>query len=302
MAGTHTIGRPAPRGRVDRLQTQQGTLFTLPVAVFILTFILFPLIYNVWLSLFGDSGNFAAAKYYAQALADRTVWSSLRVTLIYSGGSVFFQMLLGIAVGIALDREFAGRAAARSIMLIPWVVPGAVAATTWAWMYHGDFGIISRVLIDMGITGARRGVLTIPSTVLIALIVVNVWKMFPFVAVMVLAGLQSIDRTLYEAARVDGSNFFQEVRHIMLPGLRYVLISQLLLLTIWAFNSITLIYVMTQGGPADLSMILPLHIYNQGFVYFNFHTAAAESIILFLILTVLIGVYLKLLAKEQGAE
>ena len=296
------LKRAARPGWMDRAKSRDGALFSLPVALFILTFILFPLIYNVWLSFFADSGTFAGTEFYVKAFKDPTVWSSLKITFIYSAGSVIFQMLLGGAVGIALDREFVGRGAARSIILIPWVVPGAVAATTWAWMYHGDFGIVSRVLIDMGITAARRGVLTIPSTVLIALIIVNVWKMFPFVAVMVVAGLQSIDRNLYEAARVDGSNFLQEVRYIMLPSLRYVLISQLLLLTIWAFNSITIIYTMTQGGPADLSMILPLHIYNQGFAYFNFHTAAAESIILFLILTVLIAVYLRLFTAEQKSE
>lgn len=299
MTGNRARTMASYDGRVNRMQAREGALFTLPVALFIVVFILFPLVYNVWLSLFGGDGNFAGAKYYVQALTDSSVWESLRVTFIYAGASVFFQMVLGLTVGIALDREFVGRGATRSIILIPWVVPGAVAATTWEWMYNGNFGIISRALIDMGVVGARRGILTIPSTVLLALIIVNVWKMFPFVAVMVLAGLQSVDRTLYEAARVDGSNFLQEVRFIMLPSLRYVLISQLLLLTIWAFNGITLIFTMTRGGPDDLSMILPLRIYNEGFQYFFFHKAAAESIILFVILAVLIGVYVKLFASER---
>jgi multiple sugar transport system permease protein len=278
-----------------------GVAFTLPVTLFLLTFIAFPLFFNVQLSFF-SSGRFVGAKYVAAVFTDATMWDSLRITAIYVVGSVVFQILLGTAVGIALDQEFAARAVARSITLIPWVIPGAVAATTWAWMYHGDFGIVSRVLIELGMNVARKGLLTVPSTVLAALILVNVWKMFPFVAVMVLAGLQGIDRNLYEAAKVDGATFWQEVRLITIPNLRPVLLSVLLLLTIWGVNSITLIYTMTGGGPADLSLILPLHVYRMGFEFFNFNVAAVESLFLFLMLAVLIAVYLRLFAEREGGS
>jgi multiple sugar transport system permease protein len=265
-------------GRLARKHGRAGMLFTLPVALFLFSFIAFPLFTNIRLSLFESTGEFAGVKYFAAMAKDRSIWASLWTTFLYVGGSVLFQILLGTAVGIALDQRFKARGLVRSIILIPWVIPGIVAATTWAWMYHGDFGILSRILIDLGINDARQGLLTQPQTVLPALIAVNVWKMFAFVAVMVLAGLQGIDRTLYEAARVDGSNFWHETRYITLPGLRHVLISIFLLLTIWGFNSITIVFTMTQGGPADLSLVLPLHIYRMGFMFFNFNLAAAESI------------------------
>jgi multiple sugar transport system permease protein len=276
-------------------------LFTLPVSLFLLTFILFPLFTNIRLSLTDPTGALTSAN-FAAMLRDHTVWASLWVTVVYVGGSVLLQILVGTSVGIALDQPMRLRGLVRSIILVPWVVPGIVAATTWAWMYHGDFGIISRALIDLGISNARQGLLTHPHTVLPALIAVNVWKMFAFVAVMVLAGLQGIDITLYEAARVDGSNFWDELRYITLPGIRHVLVSILLLLTIWGFNSITIIYAMTQGGPAELSLILPLHVYRMGFSFFNFNAAAAESIFLFLILTILIAVYLKLFTSRREQE
>jgi multiple sugar transport system permease protein len=278
-----------------------GVAFTLPVTLFLITFIAFPLVFNVQLSVLSE-GRYVGSRYLRAVFGDASMWDSLRITVIYVTGSVLFQILLGTAVGIALDQEFAGRAAARSITLIPWVIPGAVAATTWAWMYHGDFGIVSRLLIDLGVDEARRGLLTLPSTVLGALILVNVWKMFPFVAVMVLAGLQGIDRNLYEAARVDGASFGQEVRLITLPNLRHVLLSVLLLLTIWGVNSITLVFTMTGGGPADLSLILPLHVYRMGFQFFNFNAAAVESLFLFVILAVLIAVYLRLFAEREGSS
>ncbi len=278
-----------------------GVLFTLPVSLFLLAFIAFPLFTNLRLSLTTSSGALTG-QFFAALVKDRSVWTSVLTTVIYVGGSVALQLVLGTAVGIALDRPIKLRGVIRSIILIPWVVPGIVAALTWAWMYHGDFGILSRLLINLGVADARQGLLTRPGSVLPALIAVNVWKMFAFVSVMVLAGLQGIDPALYEAARVDGSSFWQEVRWIMLPGLRGVLVSILLLLTIWGFNSITIIYAMTQGGPADLTMILPLHVYRMGFSFFNFGAAAAESILLFLILTALIAVYLRIVSRgEQEA-
>jgi multiple sugar transport system permease protein len=287
--------------RFARRGARAGILFTLPVSLFLLTFIVFPLFTNIRLSLTTPSGALTGA-FFSAMFRDRSVWASLWITVIYVGGSVLLQLVLGTSVGIALDRRIKLRGLVRSIILIPWVVPGIVAATTWAWMYHGDFGILSRLLIDLGVPNARQGLLTQPHTVLPALIAVNVWKMFAFVSVMVLAGLQGIDTTLYEAARVDGSSFWHELRYITLPGLRHVLVSILLLLTIWGFNSITIIFAMTQGGPADLSLILPLHVYRMGFSFFNFNAAAAESIFLFLILTVLIALYLRLFAARQEQE
>jgi multiple sugar transport system permease protein len=284
-----------------RRGSRAGLLFTLPVSLFLLTFIVFPLFTNIRLSVTTPDGA-VTGSFFSAMLRDRTIWASLWVTVVYVGGSVVLQLLLGTSVGIALDQPGRLRGLVRSSILIPWVVPGIVAAMTWAWMYHGDFGIISRALVDLGISNARQGLLTSPRTVLPALIAVNVWKMFAFVAIMVLAGLQGIDITLYEAARVDGSSFWHELRYITLPGIRHVLVSILLLLTIWGFNSITIIYAMTQGGPAELSLILPLHVYRMGFSFFNFNAAAAESIFLFLILTILIAVYLRLFTSRRGEQ
>src|SRR5690606_6497345 len=118
-------------------------------------------------------------------------------------GSIVFQILIGTAVGILLNQRFRGRSAVRSMALIPWVVPGIVAATTWAWMFHTEFGIINYMLTASHLAEKPVGWLTDPNIVMPALIAINVWKLFPFVAVMVLAGLQSVPNDLYESARVD---------------------------------------------------------------------------------------------------
>jgi multiple sugar transport system permease protein len=210
------------------------------------------------------------------------------------------QVILGTAAGIALNQRFRGRGAVRALVLIPWIVPGIVAATTWAWMFHSEFGIINYGLSEAGLISGPVGWLTDPNLVLPALIAVNVWKMFPFVAVMVLAGLQAIPESLYEAARVDGASFLEEVRYITLPQLRPILASITLLLLIWGLNGITIIYAMTKGGPANRSLITPIQIYKQGFEFFRFGEAAALSVLFFVVVLVFVAIYIRAFGRREA--
>lgn len=276
------------------IQRHQGLAFVLPALLLIAALILYPLVDTVRLSFISERGDFIGLENYREIIDDRVTALAVRNTVIYVGFSVVFQVLLGTAAGILLNQRFRGRAAVRSILLIPWVIPAIVAATTWAWMFHTEFGIVNYMLIEVGVIEAPVGWLISRDTVLPALIAVNVWKMFPFVAVMVLAGLQAVPETLYEAARVDGASFLQEVRFVMLPQLRAVLLSVTLLLTIWGFNGITIIYAMTRGGPANRSLITPIQIFKHAFEFIRFNEAAALSVLLFAFLTLLTLVYLRL--------
>jgi multiple sugar transport system permease protein len=276
------------------IQRQQGLAFVLPALLLIAALILYPLIDTVRLSFISERGDFVGLENYREMVDDRVTALAVRNTVIYVGFSVLFQVLLGTAAGILLNQRFRGRSAVRSIVLIPWVIPAIVAATTWAWMFHTEFGIVNYMLIEAGMIEAPVGWLITRDTVLPALIAVNVWKMFPFVAVMVLAGLQAVPETLYEAARVDGASFLQEVRFVMLPQLRAVLLSVTLLLTIWGFNGITIIYAMTRGGPANRSLITPIQIFKHAFEFIRFNEAAALSVLLFGFLALLTLVYLRL--------
>ncbi len=286
---------------ISRRQQVDGLAFTSPVPVFLLLFILFPLISNIWLSVTDAGGKYVGFAQFADVLTDPSIWASALITTVYVGVSVVFQILLGTLTGIVVNQNLKGRSFFRSAILIPWVVPASVAATTWAWMYHPAFGVIALVMNNLGIL-VKMGLISTPQTVVFALAFVNVWKMFPFVAVMVLAGLQAIDPELYEAATMDGASVVQKTRYITLPFLRNVLFSLLILLTIWGFNGITIIYTMTRGGPADLSLVLPIHIYRQAFQYFHLNVAAAESVFLFVVLAVLIAIYLKSFGPRGETE
>lgn len=280
----------------------RGVFFVLPTVVFLAAFIAYPLVATVVLSVTNSSGSFVGTANFAEALGGRVTRIALQNTVVYVGASIVFQMLIGTFAGIVLEQPFRGRSFLRAIILIPWIVPGVVAATTWAWMFHTEFGIVNYLLVEIGLIERSIGWLVRGDTVMPALIAVNTWKMYPFVAVMVLAGLQGIPASLYEAARVDGATFWHEVRYITLPQLRPVLGSVLLLLLIWGFNAITLIYTMTRGGPANRSLIVPIQIFRQAFEFFDFHLAAATSVLLFLFLTALIAGYLRLFGRAEAAD
>jgi multiple sugar transport system permease protein len=274
------------------LQLDKPLFFILPAVALLATFIVYPLISTIQLSFTDSSGAWIGAENYIQIVeSERTARATLN-TIYFVVASIVFQLILGTAAGILLNERFKGQAIVRTLTLIPWIIPGIVGAMTWAWMFHTDYGVINSILLSAGIVDEPVRWLTNPNVVLPALTVVNVWKMFPFVAIMVLAGLQSISQSLYEAARVDGATFWEEVRYITLPQLRTILMSISLLLIIAGVNSITIIYAMTRGGPADRSLITSIQIFVEAFQYFNFNQASALSIMFFAISTVFIATHI----------
>lgn len=286
-----------------RLQRHQGLLFALPALLALAALVGYPIVDTVILSVTDDQGKFVGLENFASMLDDPNTTLAARNSLIVVCVSIYFQMLLGTAAGILLNQPFRGRAAVRTLLLIPWVIPGIVAATTWAWMFHYEFGIFNAVLMQLHLIAVPLGWLTDLHLVLPSIIAVSVWKIFPFVALMVLAALQAIPESLYEAARVDGATFLQQVRHITLPQLRTVLMSLALLLLIWEMNGITIIYAMTRGGPANQSLVLPIQIYKQAFEAFQFNQAAALSLMLFAVLLVVIALRMTLLrTAEEKAD
>ena len=282
------------------MRSNVGLVFALPALIVLFMLIAYPVAYTGVLSVTNDQGQFTGLQNFADVLRPRVTTQALWNTLWWVAGSIFFQVILGVAAAILLNQNFVGRAIVRSIALIPWVIPGIVAATTWAWMFHTEFGIINAMLTSAGALDEPVGWLTRGNTVLPAMIAINVWKLFPFVAIMVLAGLQSIPNELYEAARVDGASYWDEVRHIMLPQIRPVITAVTLLLVIWALNSITIIYAITKGGPANRTLITPIQIFRLAFENVEFNQAAALSVMFFGIVMVVVFIYIRALANQPG--
>jgi multiple sugar transport system permease protein len=282
------------------VRSNTGLLFALPALIVLFMLVAYPVAYTGWLSVTSDAGQFTGLQNFADVLRPRVTAQAFWNTLWWVGGSIVFQVVLGVASAILLNQNFAGRALVRSIALVPWVVPGIVAATTWAWMFHTEFGIINAMMTGAGVLDEPIGWLTRGNTVMPAMIAINVWKLFPFVAIMVLAGLQSIPQDLYEAARIDGANYWEEVRHIMLPQIRPVIAAVTLLLVIWALNAITIIYAITKGGPANRTLITPIQIFRLAFENVEFNQAAALSVMFFAVVMLIVLFYIKAFAGQPG--
>jgi multiple sugar transport system permease protein len=277
-----------------------GYWFILPALVVLAMLIAYPVAYTGLLSVTDSQSNFVGLKNFATVLRARATPQAFWNTLYWVGGSIVFQVLLGTATAILLNQRFPGRSVMRSIALIPWVIPSIVAATTFAWMFHTEFGIINYMMTAPGLIEQPIGWLTNRDTVMPVLIAINVWKLFPFVAIMVLAGLQAIPKELYEAAHVDGANFWEEVRYIMLPQVRPVLVAVTLLLVIWGLNAITIIYAITRGGPANSTLITPIQIFRIAFENVQFNQAAALSVMFFAVAILIVFFYIKALAAAPG--
>lgn len=279
-----------------------GYLFVLPALLLLAMLIAYPVAYTALLSVTDNQGRYVGLENFRRILSARATPVAFRNTLWWVFGSIVFQVVLGVLTAILLNQNFRGRALVRSVTLVPWVVPGIVAATTWAWMLHTEFGIINYMLTAPGAIDQPVGWLTNGSTVMPVMIAINIWKMFPFVAIMVLAGLQSIPNDLYEAARIDGATFWEEVWYVMLPQVRMVIVAITLLLVIWALNHITIIYAITKGGPANRTLITPIQIFRTAFESMQFNQAAALSVMFFGVAIVIVFIYIRTLASSPGEE
>ena len=256
--------------------------------------VVYPLLYNLWLSvhvnrLSPDDGQFVGLRNYWQLIKFGDLGGTLRTTIVWTVGSIVFQGLIGFALALALDRPGRGITLARTLLLTPWVMPGVVISAIWLAIFNPIGGLANALLSSLGVEG--RDWLGDPQTALPALILVNVWKGVPFWMLLLAAGLKAIPADLYEAASLDGANYLQQVRHIILPGLRNVMVLTALLAFIWTFNYFDLSYAMTQGGPGQATTTLAFDIYRTSFVYNRFDQGAALSVVSFALMAVAIGVY-----------
>ena len=275
-----------------------------PVLIAIFVLVIAPLVWGLRISLTDsrmiglgfDTG--LTFKNYRSVLTDPDTWNAIRVTTVFSVGTVVGSVLLGIAAALVLDREFIGRGIVRVLVILPWAVPHVVAALVWQWMYNPDFGVVNYGLLLLPWVTATPKWLSDPQYALLAIILVNVWKTYPFAALLLLAGLQTISDDLYEASSIDGAGPVRRFFDITLPGLRRVLAIVVLLLLIWSFGNFVFIFLMTQGGPAGATNALVVHIYFEAFRFFKAGSAFSMGALLLLMSIILTSAYI-LISRER---
>ncbi len=239
---------------------------------------------------------------YIKMFNDPIFWMSISKTFVWVIASVSFQLLLGLCVALLLNRNFAFRGLARGIILIPWVMPSVVSGLMWAWIFDGTFGLMNDILTKLNIIESNIAWLGNPKTALPVVILTNIWKGFPFFAVSILAGLQSISKDLYEAAEIDGAGVWRKFITITLPSLKSIIITTTVLRLIWTANTTDLIFTMTSGGPGYATHVLALYTYLKAWSELDFGYSSTMAIFLMLVLLVFIGLYMKLINKDKESD
>jgi multiple sugar transport system permease protein len=275
-------------------------LFLLPSFIFVGLFALYPIFesfrlsfYRLILTLPWLGQKSVGWENYIDLFTDPVAAQSLRITLILAVVSIPLELIIGLGMALVMNEVFRGRGLVRAIVLIPWAIPTVISSQMWRFIFNDRYGLFNFILFGADVSGYLAP-LADPTLAPMAIIVAEVWKTAPFVALILLAGLQIIPDDLYEAASIDGANPWQKFRHVTLPLIRPALLLALLFRTIDALRVFDLVFVMTQGGPADATNVLSFYGYKKTFAEGMVGYGSAIAVGIFLISLTLSLTYLRL--------
>jgi len=285
----------------------------LPTAIIVFGIVIFPAIFSIYIS-FHDVGldnlnNVFNAPYvgfdnYRQVFDDFAFkfqglqsWGAAVTSVVYSLSATILTLIVGLVASLLLNRPFRGRGVTRAVFLFPYVAPIVSVAFVWRWILDPrPSGVLNDVLMGLGLIELPKAYLATRGLALILVIVFEAWRYFPFAMLMILARLQAIDSTLYEAAKVDGASTWQQFRFVTIPELRYVLGAIFLLRLMWTFNKFDDIFLLTGGGFG--TKVLPVLTYEFSFKLFDFGRGAATAMILLVILVIFMAIYIGLIMRN----
>jgi len=239
--------------------------------------------------------------YYDALFVESDFWGSLGKTCVWTVGSVAGGYVVGLALALLLNLDIRFRNFFRAIFLIPWVMPDVVGALIWKWLYNDDYGVINYLLRQAHLIHGSIHWISSVQTAMLSVILVQVWKLYPLMTVVLLAALQNVPKELHEAAALDGAGRLQRFWYVTLPLIRTSSISITLLAGIWTFQNFDLVYLLTGGGPSQATMVLPTFIYQQAFFVLNMGYATALGVLLLLVILIFSSAYL-LITRPNSEE
>ncbi len=280
-------------------------MMLLPAALIVVAVVLYPFIYNFIISMSNMSmrnfhdWNIIGFGQYAKVFGEKLFYSVFAKTVIWTVVNVFFHVTLGVMLAMLLNRTLPGKGIFRTLLIIPWAMPQYIAALTWRGMFNYQYGAIN-LIITRYLSMTPVEWLKSPFEAFTACILTNIWFGFPFMMIIALGGLQSIDKSLYEAAEVDGASRWRQFWSITVPLLRPVMVPAIVLGTIWTFNNLNVMWLVSNGGePADSTHILVSYVYKAAFNLYRYGYAAAFSVVIFVILLVFSIFFVK---RTKGTE
>lgn len=292
--------------RVSEVANDHVRLLLLgPTLLALAVIFVYPVAYLVWSSLhttlgFGMGTEFAPAANYRQMFSDAAFWNAVRNTLVYSFGSLLLTLAVGLVVALALDKVVRRRVrdVYTTLILLSWAVPLSIVGVTWRWMFNGQLGVVNKILLDLGILESSFSWLGHSLTAMIIVVLADSWSRIPFATVIILAGLQSIPREQYDAARVDGATTFQTFRHVTLPYLRPSFFVAGLITWMFAFRAFAIPMSTTGGGPASATEVLAIYIHRFGIQLTDYGFASAVSMFLVAVTLVVAAVYVNVVLEQ----
>lgn len=291
-----------PRQGSPSRKRSAALLFVAP-ALFVLSALLaYPIIYSIWLSLTDAKLSagvletpFVGLGNYARLFSDAAVANAIFNTLYFTAVEVTSVVGLGLLTALLLNHPLGRWSGFRVLLLLPWAIAPVANAVLWKWIFHSNYGILNAILIGLGTIDRNITWLGDPFLALNMILLVDIWKSTPFIAILLLAALQNIPQNLYRAARMDGASRRQSFIHVTLPSLRTALAIAIILQTIWSLRTFDLIFVLTKGGPADGTVVMNFLAYRVTFNFLKFGYGASIANSIFMTSLVLAIAYVRLI-------
>lgn len=285
--------------------THVALLLLAPAMTLLFTVILYPLINSMYIGLLDKSLITGGDKFVGlENIMDVLTSNFLPIlfnTLVFAIGATVLPFLIGFGVALVLNGPIRGRGFWRGAFLLPWLVPSVIVSFLWLWIFNANYGVLNGILRNLGLIDSNIAWLSSGASAMTAVIIAKTWQTFPWIAIMILAALQTIPPELYEAASIAGANRWQLFRYVTLPHLRGVSSIVILLSLIWNFQHFETIYVMTQGGPAKATTTFSVAVYQTAFQAFDLGRAGALGILWMVLLSLVVVVYLRFGMGDEEA-
>jgi ABC-type sugar transport system permease subunit len=306
MPATIRSQNTSVKALLRRLSKLSPYLWILPALTVYGIFKLYPLVSGLQMSLLRWDGiedpRYIGLRNFEKILSDEMTGNVLMNNVHYAVGTVVGKILLSLFLAILLHQALRGRTFYRTSLFMPVVMSFVVVGVLWSWLFNPQFGLINNFLRGLGLEFLVQDWLGDAAVALNSLILVDIWKWYGFHMVIFLAGLQSIPDELYEAARIDGASVWQQFLHVTLPMLQPVMIVNVTISVMGAFNVFDIPFIMTAGGPANATNVMALHIYIRGFKFYRFGFSAALSYVLLVIVTLVAAIQLKLMTSGDNTD
>jgi ABC-type sugar transport system permease subunit len=278
-----------------------GYALVLPVVVCLLILVIYPFFFAIWISftdrMIGREGTFVGLANYRYLINWPSFQATIRNSFVLVVAVQSMKLVLGLAIAILLNQQIRARQFWRGLILLPWAMPAFVAYITWKLLYAPQGGAFNYILLESGLASTHVDFLSTKALAMPSVIFATFWRGFPFWVITFLAALQNVPQELYESAAIDGASAWQRFRHITIPAIRHVVLVVVLLSTIWTTNSFENVWLLTQGGPSDATMVFPVLAY-FGLQNLRIGEAAAVSVSMLPVFAILAFIVTKLLQEE----